>query len=50
MSLTSAPPQKRREQRKKMIGKWQRKMSRPGMKKKKDRIVRKKIIKGSGKL
>ena len=34
-------PQERRKQRKKLIGKWQRKMSRPGRKKKKDRIVRK---------
>ena len=34
-------PQERRKQRKKLIGKWQRKMSRTGRKKKKDRIVRK---------
>ena len=47
-SVTSAP-QERRKQRKKLIGKWQRKMSRPGMKKEGSDCT-KKIIKRSGKL
>ena len=48
VSVTSAPHE-RRKKRKKLIGKWQRKMSRPEMKKE-DSDCMEKIIKRSGKL